>query len=71
MELLSLIKEILFIRPGHALAILRSWLWIFFHPRFLHQRRQNLKKTHNIDNIYQKSIVVEYFLKWKKTYKEL
>ena len=71
MELLSLIKEILFIRPGHALAILRSWIWIFFHPFFLHQRRQNLKKTHKINNIYQKSIVVEYFLKWKKTYKEL
>ena len=71
MELLSLIKEIIFIRPGHALAILRAWNWIFFHPRFLHQRRKNLKKTHKIDNIYQKSIVVEYFLKWKKTYKEL
>ena len=71
MELLSLFKEILFFRLNHALAIVRAWVWTFFHPSFLYQRRQILKRTHKIDNIYRRSIVVEYFLKRNKTYEEL
>ena len=71
MEFLSFIKEVLFFRWNHALAILRAWLWIFFHPGVLYQRRQNLKKTHQVNNIYSKSIVFEYYLLGRKTYIEL
>ena len=71
MDFLALIREILFIRWNHALAILKAWIWIIIHPRFLSERRQKLEKTHMITNIYQKSIVVKYFFKGFRTYAEL
>ena len=71
MEFLSFIKEILFFRWKHALAIIKSWIWIVSHPNYLYQRRQNLKKTHNVNNIYKKSIVVKYFLMGKKTFSKI
>ena len=71
MEILSLFKEILIFRWGHALAIVRAWLWTIFHLGFLYQRRKGLKKTHKIDNIYKKSIIVGYYLMGKKTFIEL
>ena len=71
MEILSMFKEILILRWRHALAIVRAWIWTIFHVDFLYQRRRNLKKTHQIDNIYKKSIVVRYYLMGKKTFIEL
>ncbi len=71
MEFLSLIKELIFFRWNHALAILRAWLWTFFHPRFLYRRRQNLIMTHQIENIYRKSIVRKYYFMCKKTFTDL
>ena len=71
MEILSLIKEILIFQWGHALAIVRAWLWTIFHLGFLYQRRRSLKKTNRVDNIYRKSIVVRYYLMGKKTFIEL
>tara|TARA_Y100000294_G_C8365710_1_gene260588 strand:- start:338 stop:556 length:219 start_codon:yes stop_codon:yes gene_type:complete len=71
MEFISFIKEILFFRWKHALAIIKSWIWIVIHPNYLYQRRQRLKKTHNIKNIYRKSIVVKYFLMGKKTFSKI
>ena len=71
MECISLIKEILTFKWGHALAIIKSWVWIGFHPSFLFHRRQNLDKQHSINNIYRKSIVMQYNLMGKKTFIEL
>jgi GT2 family glycosyltransferase len=71
MEFLSLIKEILFLRWNHALAIVKAWIWIFFHPSYLYRRRKNLQKTHEIDNIYKNSIVVAYYVLAKKTFTDL
>ena len=71
MEILSLFKEILIFRWGHALAIVRAWLWTIFHPGFLYQRRKGIKKTNKIDNIYRKSIIVRYYLMGKKTFIEI
>ena len=71
MELLSLIKEILFFRWGHAFSIARSWSWIIFHPGFICRRRQHLIRAHNINNIYKKSVVVAYYLLAKKTFSKL
>jgi len=71
MEFISLIKEIIFFRWGHALTIVGAWGWIFFHPILLYRRKLNLKKTHEINNIYNKSIVLRYYLRRKKTFTEL
>ena len=70
MEFISFIKEIIFLRWNHALAILSSWIWIIFHPVFLYNRRQIMEKK-NVKNIYKKSIVMGYYFMKKKTYIEL
>ena len=71
MELLSLIKEVIFFRWNHALAIFRSWIWILFHMGYVCRRRREFGKIQQLNNIYKKSIVVKYFLMQKKTYREL
>ena len=71
MEILSLIKEILFFRWNHAFAIVKAWFYTFFHPGLLYRRRLSLVKTHKINNIYSKSIVIGYYLLGKKTFAKL
>ena len=71
MEFISLIKEIIFFRWTHALGILKAWFWIIFHLKFLFDRRKKVEKKSMIDKIYNKSIVIQYFIKGKKTYLEL
>ena len=73
MECISLTKEILTFKWGHALAIIKSWMWIFSHLSLLKKRRDVLKS----DNIkipiliFQKSIVVKYFIERKIKFIEL
>ena len=71
MEFISLIKEIIFFRWTHAIGILKAWFWIIFHLSFLFNRRKKVKNKSMIDKIYNKSIVIQYFIKGKKTYLEL
>ena len=71
MEFLSLIKEIIFLRWNHALAIMRSWFWIISHPNILFSRRKKIVKNDGNELIYRGSIVVKYFLLNKKTYNKL
>ena len=62
MEFLSFIKEIIFLRWNHALAIMRSWFWIISHPNILFSRRKKLVINDGNEQIYRGSIVVKYFL---------
>ena len=71
MEILSLIKELFLLRWKDGLAIILSWIWIIVHPKYLYNRRKNITVNCKLDNIYQNSIVVNYFLKGKKTYNNL
>ena len=73
LEFISLLKEVITFKWGHAFAILRSWMWILSHLSLLKKRRDVLKS----DNIkipiliFQKSIVVKYFIDRKIKFKEL
>ena len=73
LEFISLLKEVITFKWGHAFAILRSWMWILSHLSLLKQRRDVLKS----DNIkipiliFQKSIVVKYFIDRKIKFIEL
>ena len=71
MEFLSFVKEIFFLRWNHGLAIIRSWIWIILHPKYLYHRRKNLVINCKLHNIYQHSIVMKYFIMGKKTYNKL
>ena len=68
MECISLIKEILILKWGHALAIIKSWVWILGHWDILKQRRKFLKgKNISIPElIYPQSLVRKYFLNGDK-----
>jgi len=73
LEFISLLKEVITFKWGHAFAILRSWMWILSHLSLLKKRRDVLKS----DNIkipiliFQKSIVVKYFIDRKIKFTEL
>ena len=73
MECISLTKEILTFKWGHALAIIKSWIWILSHIGELSKRRDFL----NCDNlkspnlIFQKSIVVKYFIRGNRKYTQI
>ena len=73
MECISLTKEILTFKWGHAFSIIKSWVWIMGHCGILKQRRKFLKDK-NIaapELIYQQSIVKKYFIEGKKTHSSL
>ena len=73
MECISLIKEILTFKWGHAFSIIKSWVWIMGHCGILKQRRKFLKDK-NIaapELIYNQSIVKKYFIEGKKYFSQI
>ena len=73
LEFISLLKEVITFKWGHAFAILRSWMWILSHLSLLKKRRNflNCDNLKNPNLIFQKSIVVKYFIDRKIKFTEL
>ena len=78
MEKISIMKDLITLSPMHALAQIKSLLWIILHPHIIMDRRKKVQKIRKItdekllnDIIYQKSIVFEYFIKGNKKYSKL
>jgi len=73
MECISLIKEILTFKWGHALAIIKSWVWILGHLGILKQRRKFLKGRNisALELIYPQSLVRKYFLNGNKYFVQI
>jgi len=73
MECISLTKEILTFKWEHALAIIKSWIWILSHMGVLKERRKFLNQGKLLipNLIFQKSIVLQYFIKKKQKYSQL
>jgi len=73
MECISLLKEILSFKWGHAFSIIKSWVWIMSHQNIIIQRRKFLKDKNFIipELIYQQSIVKKYFIKRNKHFFQL
>ena len=69
-EFISLIKEILSFKWLHAIAIICSWFWIVSHIGILIRKRNffNSLGSKKKINIYQQSIVMEYFFYRNKYY---
>ena len=73
MECISLIKEIFTFKWQHALAIIKSWVWIMGHLGVLKQRRKFLKGRNisALELIYPKSLVRKYFLNGNKYFNQI
>ena len=73
MECISLTKEILTFKWGHAFSIIKSWIWIMGHLRLLMKRRSFLANNNIItpEFIFKKSIVRKYFIGGKRKYTQI
>ena len=71
MEVISFVREIILLRWGHGLSIIKSWIWILFHPRLLIHRRIKIKNKKELKMISKKNIVFQYFIKGIKTFSKL
>ena len=74
LDIIALIKELFILRWMHAFAIIKSWIWVLFHPQILLSRKlvfDKINKQAKIFGIFQKSIVFEYFLKRKYYYNDI
>ena len=73
LECVSLVKEILTFKWGHAFSIIKSWVWIMGHLGVLKKRRASLKGNNIVipKLIYQQSIVKKYFIDRKKVHSSL
>ena len=61
----------------HSYSIIKAHVWIVSHLGLILKKRKQVQKLRKVsdkeyqDLIYQKSLVISYFLKGKKTYSSL
>jgi len=77
LELISVFYELFLGRFKHSFAILKSLFWIFFHPKLMIERIIQNSKLRKINDFkmmkyfYRGSIVIRYFIFFKKKYSSL
>ena len=73
-QIISFIKDFITGNFSHAFAQFKAGLWIFFHPRFIFNKRKFVKTIspkYNSDYFYPQSIVFDYFLFYKRKFRDL
>ena len=74
LEIIAFLYSILKFDLKHASAIIRSIVWILFNPHVIIKKRKQFSKIRKIDDneimrgMVKKSVVLEYYLKRRKTY---
>ena len=77
LEFIALVYAIVKFDMNHASGIIRSLLWVVFHPFTIMVRRKRFKKlrkfkdSHILKKLFNKPIVVLHYLSGKKTYFEM
>ncbi len=62
---------------GHAYAIIKAYVWLVLHPGMITKKRKDVQNTRVLSDknllpmLYQKSVVMDYFIKKNTTYKSL
>ena len=62
---------------GNAFAIIRAHYYIYGHVRTIRQKRKNtsdnfiLQPLAKLPGVYQGSIIMDYYLRWKRKYSDL
>ena len=74
LEIIAFIYSFVILDWKHATAIIRSLIWIVFHPHLIIKKRANfakIKKTNDkkiMENMIKVSAVAKYYLQNRKTY---
>ena len=61
----------------HSYAIIKAYLWLIFHPGMIWRKRRQVQNLRTVSDdqimpiFYQKSVVLDYFLKGNKTFSSL
>ena len=73
LELIACIKELINLNFSHSFAIVKSWVWILFNFNILIHRRRFFKNKDikQINMIFNKSIVVKYFINKQKFFSNI
>ena len=77
LEFIALVYAIVKFDMNHASGIIRSLLWVVFHPFTIMVRRKRFKElrkfkdSHILKKLFNKPIVVLHYLSGKKTYFEM
>ena len=77
LEFVALLYSFFKLDIKHITGIIHSLIWIIFHPHVIFQKRKRYKKInrtfHNetFNSLFQKSIVVNYYIFGKKTYSSM
>jgi len=63
--------------PKHSYSIIKSHWWIATHIRFILSKRKTVQALRRVDDtayfalVYQRSLVIDYFLRGKKAFQQL
>tara|TARA_B100000029_G_C17609750_1_gene969085 strand:- start:11515 stop:12324 length:810 start_codon:yes stop_codon:yes gene_type:complete len=77
LEFIAILYALFLFDFKHAVGILKSLIWILFHPKIIYLRRQHIKKLRNVEDrnilsrMHKGSIVLDYFILRKKNYRDL
>ena len=77
MELLSALRDVFSDRTDHGIAQFRALWWIISHPDIVIKRRKKTRKIRRMNdsdimvNMYQRSLVFDYFILKMKTYTDI
>jgi GT2 family glycosyltransferase len=61
----------------HAWAIIQAYLWLVFHPKLIIYKRRSVQNLRTVEDdqfsnlIYPRSLILDYFVKGKKTFSSL
>lgn len=73
-EKISFFKDFITGKFSHAFAQIKAIFWILFHLGFIYKKRkfvQSLNPTFNSSSFFPKSIVLDYFLFFKRKFSDL
>ena len=77
LEFIAMGYAIIKLDLSHLTGIVRSLVWIIFHPISIFKKRRRFNELRKIKDkiifkkLYKASIIISYFLKGKKTYSEI
>ncbi|UCH63258.1 MAG: glycosyltransferase family 2 protein [Fidelibacterota bacterium] len=77
LDMVLIIKLLLTLDPRRAVVVVKAYFWLIFHPMMIFQKRREVQHLRKVDDkavdalFYRGSVVLAYYLRGKKTFKEI